>query len=136
MQSTYPSAIDWWIAAVIISAPVMVIVSGIVTLFHVLILGIGEIVLGVVIGGAIALLIWPCRYVLQEQELLIQTGVLKETIPYNQIKDVERSSSPLSAPALSLKRVKISMVNGDFRLVSPQDRDQFIAELQRYIAPT
>lgn len=72
----------------------------------------------------------PCRYTLKDDHLFIQCGVTRKRIPYAQIHGVEASSCPLSAPALSLRRVKI--VHGrSFQLVSPQERGRFIEELSK-----
>lgn len=72
----------------------------------------------------------PCRYTLKGDHLFIQCGVIRKRIPYAQIHRVEASSSPLSAPALSLRRVKI-VYGQSFQLVSPQERDRFIEELSK-----
>lgn len=64
--------------------------------------------------------------------LLVQAGILKERIKYEDIVSVEKSSDPLSAPAMSLKRVRIDHGKG-FTLVSPKDRDDFISELNTRI---
>ena len=49
------------------------------------------------------------------------------------MESVEASRNPLSAPALSLKRVKIQLDRG-YLLLSPVRREAFIAEIQRRIA--
>ena len=72
----------------------------------------------------------PCRYTLKGDHLSIQCGVIRKRIPYAQIHGVEASSSPLSAPALSLRRVKI-LYGRSFQLVSPQERGRFIEELSK-----
>jgi hypothetical protein len=72
-----------------------------------------------------ALLAVPCQYELQPEQLLVQAGRLKWRIPYGDISAIEPSSNPHSAPALSLRRVKITHAGGAM-LVSPRERDLFI----------
>ncbi|MDF1659559.1 MAG: PH domain-containing protein, partial [Verrucomicrobiales bacterium] len=52
-------------------------------------------------------------------------------VPIDRIEAVTPSSNPLSAPAPSLKRVKIQMKDGKYHLVSPADREGFMEELNR-----
>jgi hypothetical protein len=76
----------------------------------------------------------PCHYTLTDSFLLIGCGFLNEEIKYEKIKSASLSSNPLSAPALSLSRVKVDLENG-FRLISPQNREAFIAELENKRKP-
>ena len=87
---------------------------------------------GLFTGGLMAALAIPCRYILDEDGLLIQAGLMKEKIKYTEIKEAELSSNPLSAPALSLQRVKVTLRSG-FRLISPLGREEFIEELKKKI---
>ena len=94
----------------------------------------GWIAVGVVLLVALLFptIIIPCRYTLFDDGLLIQSGWIKKKIDYRIMRDVYPSRNPLSAPALSLKRVKITLNRG-FALVSPKRRDEFIIELKRRI---
>lgn len=74
----------------------------------------------------------PCRYTLEADQLLIQSGVLRWRIRYADITSVRPSRALWSAPAFSLDRVRIDH-GGRFALVSPVGRDVFIAELQRRV---
>jgi hypothetical protein len=49
-----------------------------------------------------------------------------------QITDIAPSRSLWSAPAMSLRRVKVSY-RGRFMLVSPRERERFIAELTQQV---
>ena len=77
-----------------------------------------------------AVLLFPCHYTLGEYEVLIRCGILRYRIPIDQVRSVNPSWSPWSAPAPSLKRVAIRLDNGRIHLVSPKDRDGFIRELR------
>ncbi len=127
-MKVYYSRVDWWLAALMAGSLVFCIGLGI----HLLAIDTRAalILLGIVAfsAGITVLLCVPCNYVLTEDFLLVQSGVIRYRIPYSDIRKIEKSSNPLSSPALSLRRVKITRNKG-FILVSPPDRDLFIQEL-------
>ncbi|WP_407929775.1 MULTISPECIES: PH domain-containing protein [unclassified Lentimonas] len=84
---------------------------------------------GLAIAGIIALFL-PCHYTLHDDHLLIRSGILKKKIKYTEIREIEASSCPISAPALSLKRIRIESNSGSV-LISPVNRDEFIATLRK-----
>jgi hypothetical protein len=127
--SIYPSKVDFWLAAVLISAPLFVIGLGIYLILMIGAAGWICLVSGLFTAALIAGLAIPCRYTLTENFLMIQCGFLKEEINYGKIKSVSLSSNPLSAPALSLSRVKVDL-ESSFRLISPKNREVFIQELE------
>jgi hypothetical protein len=130
----YPSAIDWWWMGPLMVVVVYVCYVDIVTKFQQGALLDGWIAIGIVIFVALLFpaIIIPCRYTLLDDGLLIQSGLIKKKIEYRIMRDVTPSHNPLSAPALSLRRVKIKLDRG-FALISPRHRDEFIIELKRRI---
>lgn len=74
----------------------------------------------------------PCIYTLAADHLLVRSGLIRQRIPYRAIDDIAPSRNPLSAPALSLDRVRIAAGN-DSTLVSPKDKAGFIKELSRRV---
>jgi len=74
------------------------------------------------------LLTAPCRYTLTDDTLNIRCGMLFSSVPLSRVRDAELSSTWQSAPALSLRRVKIKLDRG-VRIVSPVDREAFIQDL-------
>jgi len=70
----------------------------------------------------------PCKYTLKKSHLEIRCGLLKRVVPYADVIGVELSRSIVSAPALSLMRVKVSCAR-TAHLVSPNDRQRFMKEL-------
>ena len=54
-------------------------------------------------------------------------------IAYRDITSVRLSHNPLSAPALSLRRLEIRYGKHAWVLISPRDRDAFIASLRRRV---
>jgi hypothetical protein len=130
----YPSAVDWWWMVPLMIVVVYVSFVDIITKFQRGAVLDGWIAVGVVLLVVVlfATIIIPCRYTLTDDGLLIQSGLIKTKIEYRRMKDVKPSWNPLSAPALSLRRVKIKLDKG-FALVSPKRRDEFIVELKRRI---
>ena len=130
---TYPSAVDKWLAAILIGAPLLPIAIGIILWVNVSAkIGIIEILTGVFAGALIALFAVPCVYTLDDEKLTIRGGIIRYKVPLAEIRHVEKSNSLWSAPALSLKRVKIITTRRTY-LISPADRDTFIADLRARI---
>jgi hypothetical protein len=139
MVKTYKSAVDLWLAAILIGVPLAIFFTGVSIAFglHLLhwhetigrVAGFSLMALGLGMGILITMFAVPCRYTLKETELDIQCGILQATVPYRAIRRLELSCSLWSAPALSLNRVKIVLDEG-FHLISPRNRREFIADLQ------
>jgi hypothetical protein len=127
---TFPSRVDAWLAG-------LVIVTVGLALFQAIsvysrsptesLISLGVIAFLLVLGRLVG---YPCEYTLTPTHLLIRFGVLQRRIAYDEITSVEPSCSVWSAPALSLRRVKVSYAGG-FQLVSPKDREHFIASLRQ-----
>jgi hypothetical protein len=139
---TYKSAVDLWLAIILVGTPAAIIFTGVSIGFGLHLLqwheNIGKAVgfilfgSGLALAALIAMFCVPCCYTLREQELNIQCGILQANVPYNKIRRLELSCSLWIAPALSLNRVKIVLDNG-LRLISPKDRTGFVKDLQSRI---
>lgn len=70
-------------------------------------------------------------YALTAQELCVRSGPFRWRIPLDQVRRVSVSRSWLSAPALSLNRLRIDYGRAGTLLISPRDRQAFVAALQR-----
>ncbi|OZI56654.1 PH domain-containing protein [Bordetella genomosp. 4] len=120
----YPSKIDLWLIALLAVLTALLAWgawhSGHVLAFVVMILWL----------AILALMIFPCYYVLTDSHLLVRSGMRQRKIPYTDIKSVRRSRSFLAGPALSLQRVEIQVGPFDSILVSPLNRDKFIEDVQ------
>lgn len=92
--------------------------------------------LSIGVGAAVsAFVLWltcPLYYEVTPLRLLVRSGRLGWDIPLSDIDEVSPSNSPLSSPALSLDRLRVSYrARGAnrFVLISPQDKSGFIREL-------
>ena len=142
VTKTYKSAVDLWLAAILVGLPLAIVFTGVSIGFGLNYLhwhenlgrtaGFFLVGIGVGLGTLIGALTLPCRYTLQETELHIQCGIFQSVVPYREILQLELSCSLWSAPALSLNRVKI-VLNDGFRLISPKNRKEFIEALRSRI---
>lgn len=121
MKKVFRSRIDWWLAAILIFVAVAPIVSACIN---------GVFDLWTVVISLFILSLFRTVYVVNDSKLRVWVGV----IPYGkkeigQIKSVHRTSSLISSPALSIDRLAITFVNGDRLIISPKDREEFVASL-------
>lgn len=68
-------------------------------------------------------------YFFDDHTLVIRSGPMKKTIEFNSIKSIQKTSNPLAGPALSLQRIEIVYGMYKVAMISPENRDQFIAIL-------
>ena len=125
----YPSKIDWWIGALIfVLVPIILSYSiwqapDISSLY----VAIGSALFYLITLWA---LIFPIHYTLTDEQLIVQSGVYKQSIKLSAIKGVYPSKNPLSSPALSIHRLKIACDRRYPLLISPQNRERFMTELE------
>ena len=114
---TFPTKVDAWLV-VVLAAGIGASLYGAIEVVHT------DPFRAAVRFGATAVLVLvvflagiPCQYTLADDHLLVRSGVVRWRIPYVQITDIAPSSSLWSAPAMSLRRVKVSY-RGRFMLVA------------------
>jgi hypothetical protein len=129
MKTEYPSARDPWLMLLLYGAPLGVVLFGGFLLTSSVGAGIYAMLTGGVIGGIVAALSFPCVYVVSDVGVRIRCGIFDEDVPLAKIRSVKPSWSLWAAPALSLRRVKITFDHGSC-LISPRDREGFIADLE------
>ena len=70
------------------------------------------------------------RYVIDDEYLLIRTKFFpSQKVTLQDIRKIEESNSILAAPAFSFDRLEIIYNKYDSILVSPENKEQFIADL-------
>ncbi len=129
----FPSKIDGWLI------PVMLIgFAGILgALIAVMITPTPwpvRVLIAVVMVGVLFLLFSVLRgtyYVVEHEELRVVSGPFRWRIPLADITGVEATRNPLSSPALSMDRLKVSYGKRKFVLVSPEDKAGFIRALRQ-----
>ncbi len=133
-ESEYKSKVDWWIGAVLLLVLGMGIVSLPVGIWYLTMDRVGEgwtfLSMASLMLGVFGLLIWPVRYTLTADTLIIRYGVVRSRLKLETITGVEPSHNPLSAPALSLDRLKITHTGKmGLGLISPVDQGRFMQDL-------
>ncbi len=126
---TFPSKVDAWIAALmIVPLGISAVVMGSALranppLPAVLILvGVEVLVLALIVGT-----VRSTRYEVTDREVIVRSPPFRWRIEIESIESIRPSRSPASSPALSLDRLEIRY-SGDRRmLISPRDREGFLA---------
>ncbi len=129
MTETFPTRVDAWLVLAAAGGVAASLAGG----FAAMETNPGEAWFAFGLSAFLAALVFligiPCRYTLASDHLLIQSGLIRQRIAYADITDVVPSRSLWAAPAMSLRRVKVSY-RGRFQLVSPKERERFIGELR------
>ena len=128
----YRSKVDWWLVPLLCLPPLASLVVCVALVLAgqtaALPLGIAAVlfVLGIYFG-----LVFPMRYGLDDTQLVVRFGICRQRIPLADISEVKLTSNPLSAPALSLDRLRVQFGQGVFKavMISPADRNLFLDEL-------
>jgi hypothetical protein len=133
LMQVFKSKIDPWLVAVILVVDLIVIAALIVAWRS------GEpitagiwLVMGSCLAVGLGLPLWlllATSYTVGAGNLVIRCGPLSQTIPLASIERIAPSRSLLSAPALSLDRLRISYGQGGSVLVSPRHKDAFLRAL-------
>ena len=129
---TFKSAVDLWLLVIV---ALVVIISLGVSVRLVLqrspagyLISIWLIAVGI---GLPLWLIYTTQYFVKDEVLKIQSGPFKWTIPITSISQVVETSNPLSSPALSLRRLKITYGESKTVMVSPKDREGFLEAIDQ-----
>lgn len=123
MRHVYKSEVGYWYWAVIL-------VFSFITIPLLAELWIAEFLCWIIVIYMLSLSML-IRYVVDDGTLTIFSGLfLKRRIPIADIRSITLSHNPLSAPALSLRRLAIRYGKYDVALVSPKDKEDFIAALK------
>lgn len=124
----YNSEKDWWIGLIIwISMIFGLYTTGYVTFTKNQ--SFIPFAIFVLLIGFVAWIWFGTYYVFGDESLIIRCGPIKEIVPYNKIISVKKTRNPLSSAALSINRIEIRY--GKFTLISPVNRDDFLAELSK-----
>lgn len=128
----FRSAVDWWLAVILVALPF----TQVWALLSALSSGESESVVATAFGCALVaaiygLLVFPMRYGISSEQLIIRFGVVRRRIRLADIREVHPTHNPLSSPALSLNRLAIRTGTGmtGISLVSPSNRSEFLETL-------
>lgn len=130
-KKRFQSKVDRWLAAVLILVMLMMLASLLAMTTEVmrapsLIVAIIVVVLGIVLIAWVGLATY---YEIDRKELKVVSGPMRWHVPLSDITAVEETRSLLSAPALSLDRLRIRYGHNRTIVVSPRDKAKFIRRL-------
>lgn len=132
----YPSAVDRWLL-VLLLAPIVTAIAFAAYLYNE---GRADdagtmALMAAAIAAVTGVFTIPCRYTLLDDALSIRCGLICYQVAYTDITDVAPSSTWTSGPALSLKRVVVRTAKRE-HILSPEQRERFIEELNARVAPS
>jgi hypothetical protein len=131
----YKSKVDLWLFLIVIIGCVFLAGAAIQTLFSeglnhpgtLTLLASTLFYMAVMFGLA-----YPVTYEITQSELIIRSGLTRNSIELSSIESVKSSRNPLSSPAWSLDRLRIDYHRKGkltFLLISPEDRTAFLNDL-------
>jgi hypothetical protein len=129
------SKVDWWMVVLVI----ILLLSGMALAawvgfqqgnFKALIF---VVVCEIITVGMALLITLPVRYELTDKKLMVRTGVLRSEVILSSIRKIGEYRSIMAGPTLSFDRLRIDYDNQGydaFILVSPQDKQKFLEEIE------
>ncbi len=124
----FPSKVDWWLGLLLVVAPAVSLIATLTAPDSERVAGLlGSAVLAAVYLG----LVFPMSYGITDSELIVRHGLVRQRIKLADITAVVPTRNPLSSPALSLDRLRITFGSGMFKsvLISPAAKQDFLVEL-------
>ena len=128
----FRSKIDVWLVCAIVLVPVFMLG------FFAGDRGVNEyridlltLVIIVIVAGGIGGFYATTRYTITPDMLLVRSGPFAWSIPLHEITRIEPTHSPASSPAFSLDRLSIYYGLGNHLMVSPTDKENFLATLKK-----
>mgnify|MGYP000182463178 CR=1 FL=1 len=117
---TFQSKVDTWIAAALVLAAASTLWGAVQS---------GQWLPLAIVVGIIAAAVFPLRYELHDDALVVRSGLIRYRRPYVDIVAATPNRSPFSAPALSLDRLLIRSRSSLGVNISPADRERFLDAL-------
>lgn len=131
----FRSKIDWWLLLIFVVITANIIFKTYQEVHH---SSIGTNFSHLIIYSLVIVVIWfpifSTYYVVENSTLVIKSLVFRWKINIDDIIQIEPTYNPLSSPALSLDRLKISyMKNGRIAkvMISPKDKEGFLNTLRK-----
>jgi hypothetical protein len=137
MAKVYKSKVDWWLWLAL-GIPLVGIAAAFYQgltrdddgMFWVAL--IAAAMMTFVYGG----LVFPMRYTIEDTGLRVRAGLfLRLFVPWDRYRSAELTRNPLSSPALSLQRIRITYLKPNGKeawvMISPTDREQFLQDLRQ-----
>jgi hypothetical protein len=128
MAEIFRSKIDGWLVIVMVAALAISLIAIAPAVYQ----GLWWVVIP--LAGTFGFVLWVMLgtyYGIEGNRLVVRSGPFRWRIPINEIEEMTPTHNPLSSPALSLDRLRIKYSGGRSVMISPEDKDRFIAEVER-----
>jgi hypothetical protein len=116
----FPSKRDWWLGLLIWG---LVLLAAVPALLKP---GTGQFIIMIAVILFVGWIWFGTGYAISDDELRIGCGPFRQRIPLQEIKEIKKTRSPLSAPACSLDRMEIGYGKSKRVMISPADKENFI----------
>ena len=93
----------------------------------------GAVLFPVGVLGGLYYLAASTRYVLTDTQLLVKWGPFTSSIPIASIYKLRVTNTVLASPALSLDRIEVLARSGPYAVISPADKQGFVAALRQRV---
>ncbi len=122
-MKVFTSKIDWWLGLLLVY-PVFRSVVGMINGDALGYLGIVLIITIIIFSSK------TTRYIINDTQLVIKCMfIVNEKIDIEKIRKIEKTSSILSSPALSMDRIAVKYNKFDEIYISPKEKQLFVDEL-------
>lgn len=118
--ATFHSKIDTWLGAVLVLAAGSTLWAAVQS---------GAWIPVAAMVGILAVAVFPLRYELHADALVVRSGLLRYRRAYGDIMSLAPNHNLLSAPALSIDRVLVTSKGMRGLNISPSDRERFLDAL-------
>ncbi|MDF2180379.1 PH domain-containing protein [Aliiglaciecola sp. CAU 1673] len=119
---------------VLILGPLLLSALGVWVMAQTLWIGVSLILVALITAIVCLRFILPCHYILTSDQLLVRCGLTTLSLSYKGIRKIGPTHNFLWAPALSKRRLEIDSSEG-YLLISPKNRQKFMAELSQRMHP-
>jgi uncharacterized membrane protein YdbT with pleckstrin-like domain len=128
----FPSKVDPWLGVIIAIVPLV----GVMSFVALALTGDTSAMLagGLSMLGMFAIIpafVYPLRYELRDDALVIRFGILRSRVPYDRIRAVTPTRTLVGSPALSLDRLHVQAGSALGPNISPADKQGFLQALAR-----
>jgi len=131
MRKVHRSKIDSWLLALLTALIAVVCVSLVTAIYAggkpVMLIALLLAVVGI---GLPLWVLLTTRYTLDREVLLVRSDPFRWKVPVAEISGIMPTRNPLSSPALSLDRLRIVYGSGKSLMISSEDKERFIADLE------
>ncbi len=129
---TFRSKVDWWLAAILlVCALASMVVVAVVSVNESPLQALAISPMLLLTVGLPVWLLCSTEYHIGSAELHVRSGPFSWRVPLSEIRNVTPTRNPLSSPALSLDRLRIEYGQTRSIMISPTDKEAFVAELRK-----